>query len=172
MRHAVDHGFARAILHLGSVHCQPHRQVLRIGNFVFCDQPRTDLAIIVTGFFLWSNCPLFPVETRVQTRHWSRRSLLRNPVHLPQDTYFARLPITTASSTSQSVFSEPRGMMIGSIWTTDCAGRFHEYHWFRRYIHSTFFRVVSIVQPDADKFASFSNASAQPGVRADHGQID
>ena len=71
------------------------------------------------------------------------------------------VPMTTASSTSQSVFCEPRGMHDVVVGADDAARRLVEDDRLGRDRRAGFGGVVGIVEADGDEFARLADAGAQ-----------
>ena len=76
--------------------------------------------------------------------------------------------MTTPSSTSQSVFSEPRGMIDVVVRADDRAGRLHEDDRLGRHRGAGLGGMVGVVEADADELADAGDA----GADARHRRID
>jgi hypothetical protein len=81
-----------------------------------------------------------------------------------------RVPITSASSTSQSVFADPLGNDDVVIGPDDAGGRLVEQHWLLRHGLTRFGGVVGVVEADHDKVAHARHAGADPRRAAHSGQ--
>ena len=78
--------------------------------------------------------------------------------------YLPPVPMTTPSSTSQSVFTEPRGISTSSSGPHDGGGPFVEDDRLGRDRGAGFGGVVGVVQADADELAGAADAGAEAQV--------
>ena len=114
---AKDHSVGGAVLAALAVDFEPEFQVLRVGDFVFGDEPGAEGAEGVAAFAFGPLAAAVFLERAFAdiVRNAVASDIVRASASL---TYLALVPMTTPSSTSQSVCWELRGMRTSSLGPT------------------------------------------------------
>ncbi len=115
MCNAEDHGARVAALHATAIEVEPEVKALRIRDLVSGHQKRADRTESVATLALVPLRAAFLLEGSLGNIVHQQHSLRRGITRWLRRHSERGLPMTMPSSTSQSVFCEPRGIMTGSF---------------------------------------------------------
>ena len=136
---------------------------LRVGDLVGGDQPRAERVERLAALALAHWPPDARAGTRARRRRWRPRSPRCTRARRPASRGSGpRRPMTTPSSTSQSVFSLPRGMQDVVVRADDRVGRLEEHDRLVGRRGAGLGGVRGVVQPDAEDHAGTRDRRADP----------
>ena len=166
MGDAEDHGLGRSILELMAVDLEPHVQVLRVGNFIFGNEPRADRAECVGAL------PFYPLAGPFELEG-ALGEIVHHAIagHVVQR--FGFLDVFRFFADDYAEFDFPVGFdgIAGNdhvvVGAADRGCGFHEDDWFGGNFHAGFGGVIGIIEADADEFADAADAGADAGSAGD-----